>query len=170
MKKMNYLLFALSLSLLAFNLPAQSLERFVIGSAGISSQNENIQLSFTVGEPVVSSFHTDEVQLNQGFQQIHVEDIPTGIELPAYIQAIIAYPNPVGTTLYMDVNTSKVFEFSVEVYNLSGQQQGFTADFLSTIGNSQHQIDLIGLVPGIYLLMIKTKEGYPVKTLKIQKM
>ncbi len=167
---MNYLILMLSLTLAVLNLSAQSLERFVIGSAGFSGQQEDIQLSFTVGEAVVSSFQSEEIQLKQGFQQINVEEVPTGIEWPDYIHDLIAYPNPVGATLYVDVNTSQLFEFSVEVYDLSGQQLCQPTNFTGIPGNTQHQIDLVGLVPGIYVLVITTTEGFPVKTFKIQKM
>lgn len=169
MKKMNCLLITLSVNLTAFHLPAQSLERFVVGSVGLSTQNNDIQLSFTVGEAVVSSFHTDEVQLNQGFQQTQVKEVPTGIKMPNYIQTLKAYPNPVGTTLHLEVNASKLFEFSTELYDLSGRR--YPLELPSRVaGSAQHPIDLMGLAPGIYVLMIKTKEGVPVKVFKIQKM
>ena len=167
---MNYLLIMMSLCLTAYHLCAQSLERFVIGSAGLSNQNENIQLSFTVGETVVSTFHTDDFLLTQGFQQTSIEEIPTGIELPAYIHDIIAFPNPLGTTLYLEIKAAKVAEFSLEVYDLNGKRQTLPALLLGSTGHAQYQMDVADWVPGMYLLMIKTIEGVPVKVFKIQKM
>lgn len=166
---MNCLLFIMSLCLTAYHLCAQSLERSVIGGAGFSIQNENVQLSFTVGETVVSAFNTADFLLTQGFQQTGIEEVPTGIELPTYIQDITAYPNPVGTTLYLDINSTKIFEFSLEVHDVTGKRQALPAHLMDSTGHFQHQIDLMDWAPGIYLLMIKTKEGTPVKIFKIQK-
>jgi len=166
---MKPLILILSIYLSASTLFAQSLERFVIGSAGLSPQNEDLQLSFTAGEAIVSGLNADDIQLSQGFQQANIEDITTGFELPHSIEDIIAYPNPTGSVLYIDIHTQKEFEFSYLISDLTGRQLALPPQPGGNTGVSQHQIDLTGLTPGIYLMMIKTKDGVPVKVFKIQK-
>ena len=170
MKKMSYLLITLSLSLTAFHLSAQSLERFVIGSAGFSNQNKNLQLSFTVGETVVNSFNTDALQLSQGFQQPNIEEVTTAIELPAFVHEIVAYPNPVENIINLDIYTTKSFEFSLEMFDLTGKKQMLPPIGGKTSGQTKYQIDITRFGTGLYHLLIKTKEGVPVKVFKIRKM
>jgi hypothetical protein len=158
----------MSLGLLAVNqLCAQSLERYVIGSTGLSTQNAGLQLSFTVGEAVAGSHQTQNLQLHQGFQQAGLVMI-TGIEEPGYVPGVIAYPNPVGAILFLEVTTTDAYDLSWEIYDLTGKQT-FAAGRLGGTGSIRQQIDVSHLAQGIYFFVITTKAGYPVKTFKIQK-
>ena len=50
-------------------LHAQSIERSVVGSAGTSNDTAGYSISYTVGEPVVSTLISPSNYLTQGFQQ-----------------------------------------------------------------------------------------------------
>ena len=60
---------------------SQGIERQVIGSAGTSAEAGGIEISYTVGESVISTeVVSGSFTLTQGFQQAEGEQMPTGIE------------------------------------------------------------------------------------------
>lgn len=69
---------------------AQSLERTVIGSAGLAIQNGTAGLSFTVGEVATNSANL----LTQGFQQPNIVNNTSTLDLSKTSQKAIVFPNP----------------------------------------------------------------------------
>ena len=69
---------------------AQSLERMVIGSAGLAVQNTNAGLSYTVGETATQSANL----LTQGFQQPKIKTNTGTIELDNLKTKAMVFPNP----------------------------------------------------------------------------
>lgn len=151
----------------AGQLRGQRLERYVIGSAGFALQNTGLQLSFTVGEPVVGGHQTPGLQLHQGFQQAVIATI-TGMDAPGDVGVITAYPNPLDVSLFLEATTPDAHELSWEIFDLNGRHVFGTRRFESDEGSRQ-QIDVGNLAAGIYFLVFRTREGRAVKTIKLQK-
>ena len=71
-----------------------SFAQSVISSSGNSASNGDFILSWTIGEGVISTIGSNDIELTQGFHQPLVVDvIAVGIE-DDLILDIIAYPNP----------------------------------------------------------------------------
>ena len=153
--------------LTAGQLRGQSLEHYVIGSAGFAIQNAGLQLSFTVGEPLVGVHQTTGLQLHQGFQQAVLATI-TGVAVSGDVRVIAAYPNPLDASLFLEATTPDAHELSWEIFDLNGRYVFDTRPFKGN-GSTRQEIDVGHLAPGIYFLVFRTREGHPVKTIKLQK-
>lgn len=66
----------------------------VISSSGNNTSNGDFILSWTIGEGVISTIGSNDIELTQGFHQpLRIDVIAVGIE-DDLILDIIAYPNP----------------------------------------------------------------------------
>ena len=71
-----------------------SFAQSVISSSGNSASNGDFILSWTIGEGVISTIGSNDIELTQGFHQpLMIDVIAVGIE-DDFILDIIAYPNP----------------------------------------------------------------------------
>jgi hypothetical protein len=114
----------LILMILVFGLKAQSVERWVIGSAGGSYYDgvHDFEMDFTVGELMVTTETNVNNTLTQGFQQpqnplswVSVQDYS---ENPSHV---ILYPNPVIDQLNLSIQNAKSGEYRIMVYDVIGQ-------------------------------------------------
>jgi hypothetical protein len=113
----------LVLLILSLGLNAQSVERWVIGSAGGSYYDgvNNFEMDYTVGEVMVTTISNVNNTLTQGFQQpfklawVSVQDYS---ENPAQV---ILYPNPVVDQLNLSIQNAKTGEYRVMVFDVLGQ-------------------------------------------------
>jgi len=138
--KRHYLL--LILPLFSLNASAQML----VGTAGGVQQGDNVQLSYSVGEPVIETLN-GAVVLTQGFQQVEAitTDIPEGVNDLEFT----LYPNPCVDQLFLSVEEPGSFE--LEIFDMQGrivlyQQTGF-----STL----NVLDVNPLTSGSYVLRIR---------------
>ena len=77
-----------------FFLSMGSFAQSVISSSGNSTSNGDFILSWTIGEGVISTIGSNDIELTQGFHQpLRIDVIAVGIE-DDLILDIIAYPNP----------------------------------------------------------------------------
>lgn len=77
-----------------FFLSMGSFAQSVISSSGNSTSNGDFILSWTIGEGVISTLGSNDIELTQGFHQpLMIDVIAVGIE-DDLILDIIAYPNP----------------------------------------------------------------------------
>ena len=77
-----------------FFLSMGSFAQSVISSSGNSTSNGDFILSWTIGEGVISTLGSNDIELTQGFHQpLRIDVIAVGIE-DDLILDIIAYPNP----------------------------------------------------------------------------
>lgn len=90
MKKL-YVLFAVSGLIW---LASQSNAQQVIATSGGYYENENISLSWTVGEPVIETFTGSEVILTQGFQQPYSFYLQQVLNIPVGWSGISGYIDP----------------------------------------------------------------------------
>jgi hypothetical protein len=145
------------------NLNGQKLTPQVISSAGASASGGGVELSWTVGEPIVSTFMTSNNILTQGYHQGKLE--VTAIDIPDYPELVLlVYPNPVSTTLMLNIKGDGIKNFSLHLYNMEGKM----------LINKQVEMlpALINLEPfadGAYLLTVFMDDEKPIGTFRIVK-
>ena len=134
----------------------------VVGTAGTVFENENMSISWTIGETVIETLMHDNGILTQGFHQptlsvVSVEDL---VELNFNIQA---FPNPTRDFLILRMDEMPPKPLNYMVYNLSGQliQDGMITDLQTRISFESYQ-------SAFYIIQIR-KENKPVKAFKISK-
>ncbi|WP_417600885.1 T9SS type A sorting domain-containing protein [Owenweeksia hongkongensis] len=103
------------ISLLAFS---QSTDQKVVASSGGHYSNGNNQLSFTIGEPVISTASNSGVTLTQGFHQTKLQVI--SLEEFSNDPLISVFPNPVVESL--NITTEKLTESGwLTLYSVNGK-------------------------------------------------
>lgn len=141
----------------------QSLEQFVLGSAGnFSNTSTGTSLSWTIGEPLVSTQNSNNSILTQGFQQpIIVNPLSTNLTLNQGIQLQV-FPNPTLEQITLKKETNKAL--NAELLDILGQSLGY---YLLT--EKQTMISLETLPSATYLLCIRSLDQQIIQTFKIQK-
>lgn len=142
---------------------AQSLEQFVISSAGnFSNTSTGTTLSWSVGEPMISTESSNTAILTQGFQQpIDVNPLSVDIKLNQDIRLQV-YPNPTSEQITFQKETDKTLK--AELFNMLGKSIGHYS-----ITQRQTNISLQHLPSATYLLRIQDLDQQIIKTFKIQK-
>lgn len=167
MKK--YITFLLLITGICLIGSAQSLERQVISATGSYSTSSNLQLSSTVGEPVIETLINGSITLTQGFQQpdrngnVGIEDL--GVVLDYQI-----FPNPTTGKLFITLESSKALTISLSLTDLNGRQLGIEIPDLKVAGTAREEMDLSVLANGQYLLHLIDAQHQLQKTFKILKM
>ncbi|MEC5146960.1 T9SS type A sorting domain-containing protein [Chitinophaga sp. 212800010-3] len=86
------------------------------GSGTVLSQ---IQMSYTIGEPVIMSIANGQLLLTQGFQQPEeFPKLPPGV---SPVKSYILYPNPAVTTTKIVFDLLTNVSVTLEVVNTAGQ-------------------------------------------------
>ncbi len=147
---------------------AQQLEREVVASGGNYSSNANMSLSYTVGEPVIETKSTSSLVLTQGFQQSRTDTV-VGIAEQGVDMRIKAYPNPTPDVVVLELNTEEQRNLRLDVYDVQGKKQAIPEQELSVNGRMKKELDFGDLAAGNYFIRLRSKEGKPVKSIKVQK-
>ena len=140
---------------------AQTISKKVIGAAGKTQSNSNLQVSWTLGEPVVGLMTASgRNQLANGYypalnlQVLSVED--NAIEAQ-----IKVFPNPTSQFLY--VTHPELIAFGINIVDLNGKQV-----YSGTISKEQ-PLDVSNYSQGMYLVTIENKTTKQKNTYKIIK-
>lgn len=134
----------------------------VLATAGHYHANAQGSLSYTIGEPFVSTLSTTDNILTQGFQQSKLL-LTVITEKQAFAELIRIYPNPAGSTIHVELNSQNPLNLIVELYSV----QGFYI-FSTQTQKTLTEISTENFKPGAYLLRI-IHEGQAVKTVKVVK-
>jgi hypothetical protein len=130
-------------------LQGQSLERTVIGSAGIAIQNASGGLSFTVGEVATNGSNL----LTQGFQQPEVKNNIGVINVQGMNAQAIVFPNPTVDMLNIKSNLPNmgIQNVSYKIVDNYGKTvlQG-------TIASNGGMIDVVSLASASYVLILSS--------------
>ena len=159
MKKLiNFFLVALLLMLYC-----KSWAQEVISSAGANYSSVNLQVSWTIGEPMVETFSAGGIILTQGFHQS--KSVVTAIDpIPLAGFDIEVYPNPTSGDLNIKVNKGNISKLRYFLYTSQGEQI-LRQEFSGQIEPLNMQL----LAPGYYMLKIARDKDTPVQTFKIVK-
>lgn len=162
--------YIIAFATILLSLPAfgQTLERQVIGAAGTSSSTANMQISYTVGEPAVTTLSGGSIVLTQGFQQPD-EDV-TGIQSPEVLVEYNVYPNPTTDQLNIRLFSEKPLIVQIQLLDISGKKVDNICQSASFSGEWRGEIDLSNLPQGQYLLWIGQESTGKYTTLQIQKL
>jgi hypothetical protein len=159
MKKLTTFFLVLPLLLLFCKSWAQE----VISSAGATGSSANLQLSWTVGEPMVETFSANGTILTQGFHQSKL--VVTAIDPnPLAGFELEVYPNPTSGELTIKVNNGNIKNLTFCLYTSLGEQihQG-------KFSNQIEHINMELMAPGYYMLKISHDKVATMQTFKIVK-
>ena len=159
MKKLPTFFLVLPLLLLFCKSRAQE----VISSAGATHSSANLQLSWTVGEPMVETFSAGGTILTQGFHQSKL--VITAIDpIPLAGFELEVYPNPTSGEVNIKVNKGNISSLRFFLYTSQGEQI-LRQEFSGQIEPINMQL----LAPGYYMLKIARDTDTPLQTFKIVK-
>lgn len=134
----------------------------VIATAGKTISNNNIQLEFTIGEPLVSSFEEGDIKVSSGFLSVSpISGTTTGTKVNSAAQWKV-FPNPTTNILTIEnkgISAQNIFS----VYSISGKlmKQGQVVQ--------QEQIDLQSFPDGLYILHVFDSNTLQTESFKIEK-
>ncbi len=168
MKKVYSLLIAISLYGAA-SAQIAALSPQVFASAGQYATSPTLTLSYTIGEPIVTTLTDIKLILTQGFQQPEDDFTISVPEFAGQYGVINVFPNPFTDMLNISVDTDKQHELYIYMYDMTGRQvqSQFLANHLP--GQKQYSISTSGLAQGMYTLTLVSANGDFVKTVKITK-
>lgn len=131
----------------------------VVAPAGNHFANEEIQISWTLGEPVIETISNGQAHLTQGFHQ-PILIITALAEIPDISISILAYPNPTSNYLNVKINKLPGAKLYYILYNIEGKILQ-TKPLISDVT----EIPMNNYVSATYFLKISNKN----KCLKIFK-
>lgn len=99
-----------------------SLSRSVIASGGQDFKSEQIHISATIGEVMVTTLSTENFTLTQGFQQAEKEDFTSSYQSPDLIESLTTFPNPASQRVYVDITSKKEDDYHIEIFDLLGKR------------------------------------------------
>jgi len=134
----------------------------VIAPQGESYSNSSGEIQMTIGEPIISTFENGTNGLTQGLHQTNL--IISSIEDFAEEFDVSIYPNPVMNQLTIKLTNVKE-GYQIEMVDINGKLVKTQSIF-----NEENQVDVTNLAAGVYILMLKDKQGQYLKTYQIHKL
>lgn len=130
--------------------------RHVFCSGGGNYEAAAIHASWTIGqaEPLATHYQPTVI-LGSGFQQFD-DQLVSVMEINRENEFLV-YPNPCGETVYLSANLEKPAAVTVIIYDFSGK--AVLTKTLPGQSSFSEAIDLGGLAPGMYNLMIIEDSG-----------
>lgn len=131
MKQIFLFSFIIIMSCAALFYPVQNKAQQVIASSGGHYQDENISLSWTVGEPVIETFSGGNVVLTQGFQQPYSFYLQQILNIPAGWSGVSSFIDP------LNKNVDGLFLPAVNDLVILASMNGvyYPGEEINTIGN-----------------------------------
>lgn len=137
----------------------------VIASSGSYTNNGNISLSTTVGEPVILTLSVTSTKLTQGFQQPYYK-ITNNVTVNGNENLkVIIYPNPTYERIIIDLANDISEHAKLNV----SDELGKVLFSQSLKFNELNTVNLTHLASGQYFFSITDTEGNILSTHKIQK-
>lgn len=163
MKKLTILTIGFFFAVLSFG---QSLSLDVVATAGDYFVGENGSLSWTLGEPIIETFASDDLILTQGFQQSYYSVVAVqDLETDTYDVKI--FPIPARDFINIEI-TSQIdpANLNLELYDVMGN-----VVFQKYIENTTffEKIYLTGYQTNMFFLKVSNTTNQQVKTFKILK-
>ncbi|MBN2774510.1 MAG: T9SS type A sorting domain-containing protein [Prolixibacteraceae bacterium] len=141
---------------------SQLFSQEVIASGGGCFNSSELQISWTLGEPVIETCESGKFCLTQGFHQSIL--IVTAVSaISEMFVDIKAYPNPITTVINLSVETEKFVHWSYCLFDAEGKLLD-----KKNIESNHTLIPMQLFVASNYLLQVK-KDDRTIKTFKIIK-
>lgn len=138
----------------------QSAEQQVISSSGNHYNNGTIQLSYTIGEPVISTESNTTSTLTQGFHQTNWKFL--GLEDFAPEITISVFPNPVMNQL--NIQSNDFIGITYQLFDSNGKLV-----FEDELKDSNTQLNTETLAPAMYSIFFRSEDKSNLKTFKLIK-
>jgi hypothetical protein len=121
----------------------------VISSAGTHATGTNVQLSWTVGETMISSFTGSSAIITQGFHQGKLT--VTAIE-PIVLSGVTlnVFPNPVNDKLNISFS-----DFMESKYSFSITDANSRLIFSGKATENPQPVDMNSVTPGVYFIKVE---------------
>jgi len=106
---------------LGLNIMAQQISPEVIASAGDHFQNDQMSMSWTLGEPVIATIYNDNAILTQGFHQdMYIITAIDDIQITHF--QVNLFPNPTPDYLNIEFKgNDKSEEAIIQVFDMNGR-------------------------------------------------
>ena len=140
--------------------------RQVIASAGTVLHNNNIQISYTIGENFISYYHSGNTIITEGFQRGEVVNYSRFDDKGTEV-TVIANPNPTTGTIRLAFKNDDLLDYRIGIFDMDGKL--FLQD--RCIGESI-DIDMRKYPAAMYKVFFFTENGKGAKqrVISIQKM
>lgn len=135
----------------------------VISSAGGQGKGTTIELSWTIGEPVIETFSNGNTILTQGFNQSNLK-VTAIDEISLSGFKLQVYPNPVSLKLNLEVMKGDQENLSYELFSSDGRL--ISRSLFNVLPG---QINMETYSSGSYLLKISDKKGKLIQKFKVVK-
>jgi len=128
-----------------------ALKRQVVANTGGSGIVQNIQIQYTVGEPVILPITNGKVLLTQGFQQ--PEEFLKAAPGVSQLKSYLIFPNPAVSSTKIQFELLSNVNVTIEVINPAGQN--IYHQFLElSAGKSTVVLPVNHFASGIYTVML----------------
>jgi len=160
--------FYLTMVLFGFLFPVTAQQQSLLSTAGGFYQNSEINVSWSLGEPVTETFSKESYTFTQGFQQSKLE--PVGVIEPKIVSTLTieVFPNPtqglVFVKLYSELIPPESLPNRYTLYDIRGK---LLAE--EPIKEPQFPIDLNRFIGAVYYLRLFNSERNTQTTVIIQK-
>lgn len=169
MKKLILLLFFVSISTTLIGQTEQKTAiqptsyQVIVPVAG-EFENEDVQMSFTVGETAVGTEETEEgnVSAAVGFQHPTIILLNTSIE-DIYVDDIHIFPNPTTEAVRIDFPEEIFPTVNYTITDLNGKV------LAESKLSASEMIDLGNFVNGIYIVSLRSEKGELIGTYRLEK-
>ena len=163
MKKL--IAFYILIATIGLSAKSQSVNPYVIASAGNYYVGANAQLSWTLGEVVTSTFSFSGAIITQGFQQ-NTYTVVAINESSENLFNIKLFPNP--TNGYFKIQWENIENTDILI-NVTNNQGIIIIKKTINSSENQAEIDLINYPISTYIITISTTNGNCIKHFKIIK-
>jgi len=134
-----------------------------VNSSGADLSGSTANISYSIGQVV---FHTHSVpgaSFAEGVQQPYEISTISGIDIPAIILQLSAYPNPTKDILNLRIGNYNAENLTLQLFDLSGKLL-----LEKRITESNTMVDMHPFALATYFLTVAEKQR-PIKTFKIIK-
>lgn len=143
---------------------AQSLAPQVLASNGRQLSGVNIQLSYTLGEPVTVTKSAGNVTLTQGFHQTYKSSV--GVPFMDGKILVLVFPNPTADYVQVKAELPGGEGFTCQVRDLAGRELSST----NCSSQTTTSVSLSDFATGVYLLHLTRLNGTSMGIYRIEKL
>jgi hypothetical protein len=155
MKQLKFLLMAIGF-LMAISVYSQEMPRKVFAAGGGQGSTGNIELSWTIGQSgLVGTFTKPSFVLNTGFQQF--DNLLVSIDEVISSVHFTMYPNPFRDHFYLDIQATNQIDVNIQLFDNYGRLL-ISKDLAEGSVIFKQTIQTRGLTPGVYSLLVTTKD------------
>lgn len=134
----------------------------VVATAGETKKAGNIELSWTLGEPVIATLSEGSNQLTQGFHQTKL--VVTALnELNMAELELKVYPNPTSDFVIVHLNTTEI-RSRFTLFDIAGKILS-----QNRITETDTQLNMLNYASGTYVLKVFNDKEQPIQSFKIVK-